>query len=230
MITVVIPTLNAGASLNPTFAALVPASVEGLVSAVIVVDGGSHDHTRQIADDAGARIIETEKGRGVQLAAGGREVKSKWMLFLHADTVLTPEWHWEVRGFIAAANQPGAKKQAAAFRFAIDEPGIGPRIMEKIVALRCAVFALPYGDQGLLISRDFYSQIGGFNPLPLMEDVDIIRRIGRKHLALLRTPVLTSFARYRKDGFFRRIYRNLSCLALYFIGVSPARILQRYEQ
>lgn len=66
--------------------------------------------------------------------------------------------------------------------------------------------------------------------MPLMEDVDIIRRIGRNHLALLRTPVLTSFARYRKDGFFRRIFRNLSCLTLYYIGVSPTRILQRYEQ
>jgi len=230
MITIVIPTLNAGLSLNPAFTALVPASVEGLVSAVIVVDGGSHDHTIQIADAAGARIINTEKGRGAQLAAGGSEVKTEWILFLHADTILTPGWQAEVRGFIAAANQPGAKKQAAAFRFSVDEPGIVPRLMEKIVALRCLVFALPYGDQGLLISRDFYRQIGGFNSMPLMEDVDIIRRIGRKHLALLQTPVLTSFARYRKDGFFHRIYRNLSCLALYFIGVAPARILQRYEQ
>ncbi len=230
MITVVIPTLNAGLSLNPAFAALVAASVEGLVSTVIVVDGGSTDHTLDIADDAGARIIKTQKGRGVQLAAGGHEVKTKWILFLHADTILTPGWQVEVRGFIAAANQPGAKKQAAAFRFSVDEPGIGPRIMEKIVAMRCAIFALPYGDQGLLISTDFYRQIGGFKSMPLMEDVDIIRRIGRKHLALLKTPVMTSFARYRKDGFFHRIYRNLSCLALYFIGVAPARILQRYEQ
>jgi len=230
MITVVIPTLNAGASLNPAFAALVLASVEGLVSAVIVVDGGSTDHTLAIADDAGARIIKTQKGRGVQLAAGGRDVKTKWILFLHADTVLTPQWQVEVRGFIAAANQPGAKKQAAAFRFAIDEPGMAARIMEKIVAMRCLVFALPYGDQGLLISTDFYRQIGGFNPMPLMEDVDIIRRIGRKHLGLLQTPVLTSFTRYRKDGFFRRIFRNLTCLTLYFFGVAPATILQRYEQ
>jgi rSAM/selenodomain-associated transferase 2 len=230
MITVVIPTLNAGSSLNPTFAALVPASVEGLVTSVIVVDGGSNDQTLDIADDAGARIINTKKGRGLQLARGGAEVKTNWILFLHADSILTPGWEAEVRSFMAAANRPGALKHAAAFRFSIDAPGIGARLMEKIVALRCRVFALPYGDQGLLISGDFYHQIGGFNPMPLMEDVDIIRRIGRKHLTLLRAPVLTSFARYRKDGYFRRIFRNLSCLALYFIGVAPARILQRYEQ
>ncbi len=229
MITVVIPTLNAGSSLNPTFAALVTASVEGLVTSVIVVDGGSNDQTLDIADDAGARIINAQKGRGVQLVRGGTEVKTKWILFLHADTVLTPGWEAEARGFMAAASRQGAQKQAAAFRFSIDAPGIGARLMEKIVAMRCLVFALPYGDQGLLISRDFYHQIGGFNPMPLMEDVDIIRRIGRKHLTLLRTPVLTSFARYRKDGYFRRVFRNLSCLALYFIGVAPARILQRYE-
>jgi len=229
MITVVIPTFDAGARLNATFAALVPASVEGLVSRVIVVDGGSSDQTLKLCDDAGARIISSAKGRGIQLATGGEEVETKWILFLHADTILTSGWEAEARHFISSAAAAPSLKKAAAFKFSVDEPGLKPRVMEKIVALRCLIFALPYGDQGLLISTDFYRQIGGFRPLPLMEDVDIIRRIGRKHLALLTTPALTSFERYRKGGFFRRIYRNLSCLALYFIGVSPATILQRYE-
>jgi hypothetical protein len=140
-----------------------------------------------------------------------------------------PGWEIEARSFMAAASHKNALKQAAAFKFAVDQAGLKPRIMEKIVALRCLLFALPYGDQGLLISTEFYRRIGGFNPLPLMEDVDIIRRIGRKHLTLLQAPALTSFERYRKDGYFRRILRNLTCLMLYFLGVSPARILQRYE-
>ncbi len=229
MITVVIPTFNAGARLNATFAALVSASVEGLVSRVIVVDGGSSDQTLKLSDDAGATIINAPKGRGAQLVAGGGQVKTKWILFLHADTILTPGWEAEAASFIAAASRPNSQKKAAVFRFCVDEPGIKPRVMEKIVALRCLIFALPYGDQGLLISTEFYRAIGGYKPLPLMEDVDIIRRIGRKSLALLRVPALTSFERYRKGGYFRRIYRNLSCLALYFIGVAPAKILQRYE-
>ena len=97
------------------------------------------------------------------------------------------------------------------------------------VRLRCSIFALPYGDQGLLISSRFYKQIGGYKPLPLMEDVDIIRRIGRRKLALLKTPALTSYARYRKDGHFARIWRNFTCLALHFMGVSPEKIAKRYE-
>lgn len=229
MITVVIPTLNAGVKLTATFAAIVPAAVDGLVSRVIVVDGGSNDKTLDIADEAGAKIIQSEKGRGIQLATGGDNVKTKWILFLHADTILLPGWEAETRAFIDAAAQSGSHKKAAAYRFSVDEPGIKARVMEKIVAMRCTLFALPYGDQGLLISTEFYRKIGGFKPLPLMEDVDIIRRIGRKHLTLLQTPALTSFERYRKDGYFRRILRNLSCLTLYFFGVSPDRIAQRYE-
>lgn len=230
MITVVIPTFNAGAGLAATFAALIPASVEGLISRAIVVDGGSTDQTHAIADDAGARIIHGQKGRGIQLAKGGEEVETPWILFLHADTILMPGWEVDVRSFIAAASDQGALKQAAVFRFKVDEPGLRPRIMEKIVALRCALFALPYGDQGLLISTKFYRQIGGYRPLPLMEDVEIIRRIGRRHLSLLRSSALTSFARYRQDGYFRRIFRNLTCLALYFAGVAPAKIVQRYDK
>jgi len=194
-----------------------------------VVDGGSTDHTQAIADEAGARMIHSRKGRGIQLATGGDEVTTPWILFLHADTILMSGWEAQARSFIAQASRPGASKQAAAFRFAVDEPGVKPRIMEKIVALRCAVFSLPYGDQGLLISTEFYRRIGGYNPLPLMEDVDIISRIGRKHLILLNACALTSFSRYRKDGYFRRIFRNLTCLTLYFLGVSPAKILQHYE-
>lgn len=229
MITIVIPTLNAGATLNATFAALMPAVIDGPVTRVIVVDGGSSDETIMIADEAGSTVIQAEKGRGQQLAAGGAEARTSWILFLHADTRLMPGWEVEAKKFMAAAEHPGVSKQAAAFKFAVDEPGLKARMMEKAVALRCAVFALPYGDQGLLISTEFYQKIGGFKALPLMEDVDIIRRIGAKHLTLLNTPALTSFSRYRAQGFFRRIFRNLTCLTLYFLGVSPARIARRYE-
>ncbi len=228
MITVVIPTLNAGASLTATFAALVPAAVDGLISRVIVVDGGSSDQTIKIAEDAGAEIIQAEKGRGNQLRAGGGLVQSPWALFLHADTILRPGWEDEVRKFTAAIEEENSPKRAAVFKFAVDEQGFKARLMEKIVALRCKLLALPYGDQGLLISMKFYHQLGGYNPMPLMEDVDIINRIGRRNLARLKSPAVTSFTRYRDNGFFRRVFRNLTCLTLYFIGVPLDKILQRY--
>ncbi len=88
--------------------------------------------------------------------------------------------------------------------------------------------ALPYGDQGLLIHRDFYNAIGGFRPMPLMEDVDIVRRIGRARLVVLPVAARTSAARWRKDGWLMRGSRNLACLALYFVGVSPRFIKRLY--
>lgn len=230
MITVVIPTFNAGVSLGATFAALEPARAQGLISDMIVVDGGSKDQTIEIAKEAGATVILSKKGRGQQLAKGGGQVKTKWILFLHGDTRPLPGWQKEVTAFMANAQQHGVGKQAAAFRLTFDEQTLSARFLERIVALRCLFFALPYGDQGLLISNAFYHQIGGFKSLPLMEDVDIVSRIGRNHLAIFDTAVQTSFARYRKDGTLSRLLRNTTCLLLYYMGVSPTRIAQFYDK
>ncbi len=89
--------------------------------------------------------------------------------------------------------------------------------------------SLPYGDQGLLLSRSFYQELGGFDPLPLFEDVDIVRRIGRRRLTQLKTNAVTSAARYRRDGYILRPLRNLTCLSLYFAGISPRLIGQLYR-
>ena len=92
--------------------------------------------------------------------------------------------------------------------------------------MRCALFRLPYGDQGLLVPRQLYQQVGGYGRLPLMEDVDLVRRIGRRRMTLLRTRALTSAVRYQRGGYVRRSVRNLSCLTLYFLRV-PTRIIAR---
>ena len=87
---------------------------------------------------------------------------------------------------------------------------------------------MPYGDQGLLIERAFYRQLGGFHALPLMEDVDFVRRIGRHQLVVLDADAITSAARYERDGWFARPMRNLGCLALYFAGLPPTVIRRLY--
>jgi rSAM/selenodomain-associated transferase 2 len=228
MISIVIPTLDAEHCLAATLAALVPAAVDGLVRQVIVADGGSADRTLAIADGAGADIVRCPRGRGQQLRQGAMRAKAPWLLFLHADTILGPGWEAEASAFIEAVDtgkRPGA---AAAFRFALDDDGLAPRLLERLVALRSALAALPYGDQGLLISQRLYGEIGGFSPLPIMEDVDIVRRLGRRRVAILRSPAVTSAARYAKDGYMRRALRNQSCLALYLAGVSPEKIARRY--
>jgi rSAM/selenodomain-associated transferase 2 len=228
MISVIIPTLNAEASLAQTLGALVPAALDGLVREVIVVDGGSSDGTLQIADDAGATMVTREGGRGCQLMAGAQRARSPWLLFLHADTVLEPGWEREAVAMMEAIDTGKRPPSAAAFRFALDDSGVRPRILERLVALRWALFRLPYGDQGLLIPRQLYEGIGGYRPYALMEDVDIARRLGRRRVVLLRARALTSAIRYRRDGYLARSMRNVACLLLYSLGVPPAAISRLY--
>ena len=224
MISVVIPTLNAEALLPRTFDCLIQATVRGLVREVIVADGGSSDGTLILADGVGAHIVAAPKGRGPQLAAGAEAARFDWLLFLHADTALEAGWEAEVESFIERANL--TRPRAAAFRFALDDFGFAARMLEFFVMLRCLVFGLPYGDQGLLMPKRLYKQIGGYRPLPLMEDVDIIRRIGRRRLTRLRARAVTSAERFRNEGYLRRSARNLSILLLYALRV-PAPLLAK---
>lgn len=228
MLSIVIPTLNAGRTLPQTLNALVPGAIDGLVKEVIISDAGSNDITVKVADASGATIVTGQRGRGVQLAAGADAARADWLLFLHADTVLEEGWEDEVAAFIVRASGGGDLECAACFRFALDDRGLRAWLLEFFVAARCALFALPYGDQGLLISRRFYDRLGGFAEMPLMEDVHIIRRIGRSRLSILRHAAVTSAERYRREGFFKRGLRNLTCLAMYFVGVPPRIITRLY--
>jgi len=221
-ISVVIPTLNAAATLPDTLAALCSAAMLG---EVIVADGGSSDETAARAVAAGARVVVGPRGRGGQLAAGAAAASGNWLLFLHADCRLEPGWERAVDAFLRA---PAAEARAGYFDLALDDPVPVARRLERLVTWRSRFLALPYGDQGLLIARRLYDAVGGFAPLPLMEDVDLVRRLGRRRLVRIGARCVASARRYRRDGFVRRPLRNLLCLLLYFIGVPPARIVRLY--
>jgi rSAM/selenodomain-associated transferase 2 len=219
----VIPTLDAAASLPQTLAALTAPSV---LHEIVVADGGSHDATRDLARAAGAHIVTAPRGRGTQLCAGAGVATGEWLLFVHADCRLMPGWEKAVLDFIA---KPGAAGRAGYCDLALDDDAPAARRLERIVAWRCRALALPYGDQGLLIARALYDAVGGFRPIPLMEDVDLVRRLGRQRLARLGVPILASPRRYRSGGYWRRPLFNLFCLSLYFAGVPPARLARLYE-
>ncbi len=228
MISIIIPTLNAERTLTATLAALIPAVVDGLIREVIIADGGSTDATVQIADDAGAKFITCECGRGQQLGKGAAFAKSSWLLFLHADTVLSASWQDDARRFMHDVETATRQPAAAAFRFALDDTGVAPRLLERLVAFRCQLFKLPYGDQGLLIPRSLYQEIGGYRPIQLMEDLDIVRRLGRQRTVLLASHATTSAQRYHNSGYFSRTARNLSCIALFFLRVPSHHIARLY--
>lgn len=224
MLSVVIPTYNAAGVLAATIQALVPGALSGLVKQLVVSDGGSTDATLAIAEAAGADVVRGPRGRGIQLARGAETARAKWLLFLHADTVLEAGWEEAARRFIGEAGE----ERAGCCRFGLDDRRLRARVVEQVVGLRCRIMALPYGDQGLLVSRRLYDAIGGYRPMALMEDVDLVRRIGRRRLVILPIRAVTSAERYRREGYVRRTTRNLACLGLWYAGLPPERIVRLY--
>jgi rSAM/selenodomain-associated transferase 2 len=218
-VSVVVPVLNGAWMIGATLASV------GAVGELIVCDGGSSDDSVAIAEKAGARVVHGSRGRGVQLAAGAAASTRPWMLFLHADTRLDDACRRAVAEHIA---RPGSAAQAGVFRLSFDDDAWQARALERAVAMRVRLFALPYGDQGLLIHRDLYDAIGGFRPLPLMEDVDIVRRLGRRRIARLPAAVVTSAEKWRRRGWVRQSAGNLMCLGLYLAGMPVERVAKLY--
>ena len=225
MISVIIPTSNAAPHLPRTLQALAAGMKGGLVKQVIVVDAGSEDETLAIAEAAGCAIVRAERGRAKQLRAGVEVSKGKWLLFLDAGIELASGWVEETERFLAA---PQSRKKAAVYKLALDDASAEAKRIVFWAGLRARVMKLPYGDQGLLISRLFYDAIGGYPDIPFMEDVEIMRRIGPKQLVLLEAQAVTSADKYRRDGHDKRAWRNLSLMARYMMGADPVEVAKAY--
>ncbi|MEM7668569.1 MAG: TIGR04283 family arsenosugar biosynthesis glycosyltransferase [Pseudomonadota bacterium] len=224
-LSIIIPTLNAADRLGPTLGALSDGLFESLIRDVILTDGGSTDPVAEIADAVGARFITGPKGRGTQLAAGAAEATGDWLLFLHADTVLSPGWAGAVRAHVAAHPD-----QAAYFRLGFDQGGLAARLTAGWANFRSRIFGLPYGDQGLLIPRRLYTTLGGYPDLALMEDVALARRIGRRRMRMLPVSAVTSAQRYVNEGWAQRGFRNLTTLLLFGLGVPADRLARWYSR
>lgn len=226
-LSIIIPTLNGAQRLPACLAALTASGSAGQLDYErLVIDGGSNDSSAAVASAAGARVITAAKGRGTQLRQGAKAAAGDWLFFLHDDTRLGETWQQLVIDFIG---DPANQRRAGYCRLDFDEPGEGAARVAALANWRARALGLPYGDQGLLIARDFYLEMGGHPAQPLMEDVALVRKIGRRRLAMLNLTAVTSAARYRRDGWWRRPIRNLWLLGLYFLGVSPSWLAARYR-
>ncbi|PKP83448.1 MAG: glycosyl transferase [Alphaproteobacteria bacterium HGW-Alphaproteobacteria-18] len=223
-LSIIIPTLNAAADLPLCLEGLMAGLEAGLIREVIVVDGGSVDATARIAGAAGATLVESAPGRARQLIAGAAAARGEWLLFLHADTVLSRDWPER-----AAAHMGTRPGMAAAFTLKYRSDARAARRLEARANRRARWMGLPYGDQGLLISRALYDEIGGYTEVPLMEDVMIVRTLGKRRLVILNAEARTSAAKYERDGWRRRSWKNALLLTRFLMGAKPEDLARDYR-
>ncbi len=223
-LSVIIPVLNAGSALPACLAALMEGLEAGVIREVIVTDGGSTDDSARIAEAVGAIWVSGPASRGGQLRRGAAAAGGEWLLVLHSDTVLPQGWSEALRRHMEAH-----RAKAGYFDLSFDARGSAPRLVAGWANLRSRLFALPYGDQGLLVPRALYDELGGYADIALMEDVALARALGRARLRPLGMRVKTSARRYATEGYLRRGSRNLLLLLRYLCGASPRRLARAYQ-
>ena len=215
-LSVIIPALNEeDAIARAVDSAMATRSVE-----VIVADGGSGDRTAAVAASRGASVIQSPKGRAAQMNAGAGRASGEVLVFLHADTVLPPGYD---RAIARTLELPGTA--GGAFRLSIVGGSRSLRVIEALAHWRSIVLGMPYGDQALFLTADVFRRIGGFPPLPIMEDFELTRRLrplGRIRIAP--EPVVTSARRWRDGGIWKTTLLNQICLAAYLAGVPAGRV------
>ena len=225
LLSIVVPTLNEEGTLPRLLEDLAPLLARGDVE-LVVGDGGSTDETLTVVQHAGARLVTTTPGRGAQLRAAITEARGEYLWILHAD-VRVPAATRD--GFAQLATD--RVRYPCACRLVIDDASWSLRVIAAGANLRSRWLSLPYGDQGLLISRAQLDAVGGYEDIPLMEDVALALRLRRvSPIRLLRElPVRVSARRWQRDGPWRRSARNLVLLARYLAGADPRGLARAYR-
>jgi len=219
-ISVIIPALNEGAGIGTALQQL--EGMEGIE--IIVSDGGSSDDTLEIAKKY-SRVTTSEPGRGRQMNAGVSVATGDLFLFLHADTKLPDNWKDVV---ISAMSEDQAV--CGAFSLGIDSKKNFHRIIAAAANIRTGITNIPYGDQGIFVRRSVFERIGGFREIPIMEDVDLMRRLKREgKVVIQREKAITSARRWEKEGVIYSTFRNWVLITLYYLGVQPERLYRFYK-
>jgi len=227
-ISIIIPVLN---ELN-TIAATLATTNTGKQIEVIVVDGGSVDGTLELVRSLGVTVLSSLGGRAVQMNAGAEVATGDILLFLHADTLLPPEFDTMIR--TAMQSPPPAGSQVAiagAFRLQIDAPARSFRAIERGVNWRSRFLQMPYGDQAIFLRATTFDRLGGFLELPIMEDFELMCRLKRwERITIIPIPVITSARRWLKKGILKTTLINQTIILAYLVGVSPQRLMRWYRK
>jgi glycosyltransferase involved in cell wall biosynthesis len=225
LLDIVIPSLNAGAALGSTLAALRQGCGENVFGMIVIAEAGDVAATSQVATPYGAVVVRAAKGRGHQIRAAISCTTSPWLFVCHADSMPSPDWGERLQSRVARHGESAAYY----FDFLLDDRHVMARLVEWGVALRCRVRSLPYGDQGLIIARSLYETVGGYRDWPLFEDVAMSEALGSQRLKRLGARMTTSAQRYRSRGFLHQVLANRRLLAHYRKGVDPVRLAHFYE-
>ncbi len=218
-LSIIIPALNEAETLGRTLQGLAPGQPE-----IIVVDGGSKDDTVEVACQYTAHVLISRGGRGVQQEAGAREAQGDVLVFLHADTRLPPRYD---RLIYRALADP--RVVFGAFFLSIYPAKPALDLVSLMANLRSRLLKLPYGDQVLFVRRAAYFEVGGFRDWPIMEDVDLVRRLNRVgRFKMARGYVQTSARRWQNENPVYTTLRNWSLILRYFLGVSPHTLARYY--
>ena len=221
-ISIIIPTINEANNLPLLLSDLSSIQKKG---EIIIVDSGSEDKTIDIANIYGAKVcISKERNRGLQLDMGAKNSKGDWLIFLHADTRLTNDWFKKINSVLM-----GDKNYIYYFKFKINHKKIIYRILEIFVNFRSKFFKQPYGDQGLIIHRTTYFKNNGFRKIPLMEDVDFLRRLNKKKdLKQLNFPIFISSRKWERTNIFLQAIKNWQFRRRWLKGESLKSIYSDY--
>lgn len=224
MLSVIIPTKNAAETLPALLDSIKPAQDAGHVTEILASDANSEDDTLKILRDRGVKPLTGVEGRGFQLVRAAAAAQGPWLLFVRQHAVLGEGWADAVKETIEKD-----RHAVGYFRQRFSEPGHG--VYEFWAGLRASVVHLPLSDQGLLISKSYYGEIGGFRPdFPDLEDADLIRRVNKKHLVEIPADIIVAAAPFAARGWFDALLDDIGLTTSLSLGKKPIEILKtRHE-
>lgn len=224
-LSIIIPVFNESRFINDTIAHL-DMLAQGNHMECIVVDGSPNSDTIKVVKNKSIIRTTSTKGRGLQMNRGAFIARGDALLFLHADTLLPPGALEHIEAVMRNERYAGG-----AFDLSIDSNKPLMRLVEKVASLRSRITGIPYGDQALFVRRAVFHSMGGFRDIPVMEDVDFMRRLKarKERIHITRMKVLTSPRRWEKEGIVYGTFRNWALMTLYLFGMKPEKLARFYR-